>query len=120
MASSHRQSTHESHRPRYERRDEPLNRTPGLPPLPDLRFEATYVKSVKPYVHLDLPRTPHHESDEKTLSISNGERLEVVRVDWGNVLWITLRDQVLSPFAQGAIWYVPALRHMRMRNANLG
>ena len=31
---------------------------------------------------------------------------EVVRVQWGRVIWITTRDQVLSPLLQGAVWCV--------------
>ncbi|KAF2396286.1 DUF1770-domain-containing protein [Trichodelitschia bisporula] len=52
----------------------PLPRNQNLPPLPDLRFEQSYLRSI-----------------EKT----DG---------WGGVLWITLRDQVLLPLAQGTMW----------------
>lgn len=34
---------------------------------------------------------------------SNAHR-EVIRVQWKKILWVTLRDQVLSPLAQGALW----------------
>lgn len=31
---------------------------------------------------------------------------EVIHVQWKKVLWITMRDQVISPLLQGALWYV--------------
>ncbi|KZZ93935.1 hypothetical protein AAP_02028 [Ascosphaera apis ARSEF 7405] len=46
----------------------------GLPPIPDLRFEQTYLKSIK---------------DAAT---------------WQKVAWITIRDQIILPFAQGTLW----------------
>ncbi|KAG9381372.1 DUF1770-domain-containing protein [Pyrenophora tritici-repentis] len=45
-----------------------------MPPLPDLRFEQSYLKSI--------------------------EQAE----GWQGVLWITLRDQVIMCFAQGVLW----------------
>ncbi|PGH15761.1 hypothetical protein AJ79_02141 [Helicocarpus griseus UAMH5409] len=51
----------------------PLQRAP-LPPLPDLRFEQSYLASLK-----------GAES-------------------WQRVAWITLRDQVLLPLIQGTLW----------------
>lgn len=47
---------------------------PNLPPLPDLRFEQSYLASIQ-----------HAES-------------------WQRVLWITVRDQVLLPLVQGTLW----------------
>ncbi|KAJ5182747.1 hypothetical protein N7492_000363 [Penicillium capsulatum] len=49
-------------------------RRQNLPPLPDLRFEQSYLASIK---------------DANT---------------WGRVAWITVRDQVILPFLQGTIW----------------
>ncbi|KAL1995289.1 hypothetical protein VTN49DRAFT_1476 [Thermomyces lanuginosus] len=49
-------------------------RRPNLPPLPDLRFEQSYLASIQ-----------HAES-------------------WQRVLWITVRDQVLLPLVQGTLW----------------
>lgn len=45
-----------------------------MPPLPDLRFEQSYLKSLE------------------------GAK------SWKGVLWITFRDQVLLALTQGAIW----------------
>lgn len=46
----------------------------NLPPLPDLRFEQSYLASLK---------------DADT---------------WGRVAWITVRDQVILPLVQGTLW----------------
>ena len=52
----------------------PAPRHNTMPPLPDLRFEQSYLKSI-----------------EKAES-------------WKGVAWITFRDQVLMCFAQGVLW----------------
>ncbi|KAF2202846.1 DUF1770-domain-containing protein [Delitschia confertaspora ATCC 74209] len=63
---------------------QPLPRQKTMPPLPDLRFEQSYLKSI-----------------EKAES-------------WKGVLWITFRDQVVMCFAQGVIWtlILSGWRHM--------
>ncbi|PSN74937.1 DUF1770-domain-containing protein [Corynespora cassiicola Philippines] len=52
----------------------PIPRRSTMPPLPDLRFEQSYLKSI--------------------------ERAE----SWKGVAWITIRDQVIMCFAQGVLW----------------
>ncbi|KAJ6107441.1 hypothetical protein N7523_008764 [Penicillium sp. IBT 18751x] len=52
----------------------PVRRRQTLPPLPDLRFEQSYLASIR---------------DADT---------------WGRVAWITIRDQVLLPLIQGTVW----------------
>jgi Autophagy receptor ATG43 len=52
----------------------PRPRRSTLPPLPDLRFEQSYLRSIK---------------DADT---------------WGRVAYITLRDQLMMPLAQGVGW----------------
>ncbi|KAK2766016.1 hypothetical protein FQN54_007531 [Arachnomyces sp. PD_36] len=52
----------------------PLSRHKQLPPLPDLRFEQSYLKS------LDGAES------------------------WGRIAWITVRDQVFFPLIQGTLW----------------
>ncbi|KAF2026764.1 DUF1770-domain-containing protein [Setomelanomma holmii] len=52
----------------------PVPRRQNMPPLPDLRFEQSYLKSI--------------------------EQAE----SWKDVLWITLKDQVIFCFAQGVLW----------------
>ncbi|PYH99461.1 DUF1770-domain-containing protein [Aspergillus ellipticus CBS 707.79] len=52
----------------------PASRRHNLPPLPDLRFEQSYLASLR-------------GADT-----------------WGRVAWITIRDQVLLPLIQGTVW----------------
>ena len=52
----------------------PQPRRANLPPLPDLRFEQSYLAS-----------------------ISGADT-------WSRVMWITTRDQVLLPLVQGTLW----------------
>jgi len=62
----------------------PIPRRNTMPPLPDLRFEQSYLKSI--------------------------ERAE----SWKGVLWITFKDHVLMCFAQGLVWtlILNGWRHM--------
>ncbi|KAI9721511.1 MAG: hypothetical protein M1812_002273 [Candelaria pacifica] len=55
----------------------PVRRKANLPPLPDLRFEQSYLASIR-------------QAEE------GGE--------WGKVGWITVRDQVFLPLIQGTLW----------------
>ena len=90
-----------------------------IPPVPDLRFEQSYLRSVRPYVHVELVRpNPEQTSrDEKGKGISQTEdqdsststvtrKQENIQVQWANVLWVTTKDQILSPLIQGALWCV--------------
>ncbi|KAL4807805.1 hypothetical protein BDV18DRAFT_159014 [Aspergillus unguis] len=52
----------------------PAARRHTLPPLPDLRFEQSYLSSLR-------------GADT-----------------WGRVAWITIRDQVVLPLVQGTLW----------------
>ena len=86
-----------------------LNRAHHVPilPIPDLRFEHTYLKNIRPHVqvaHVDA-QVSQSTSGEKGSEFheSSGSR-EVVRVSWGNVIWVTTKEQVLSPLVQGVIW----------------
>ncbi|KAG9121656.1 hypothetical protein FRC07_002304, partial [Ceratobasidium sp. 392] len=99
--------------------------------LPDLRFEQSYLLSLKPFVHI---------RSEETSSIKSGARATVEkpavedaalaeplgldiavqsagvskygvpeRVEWGKIAWVTTRDQVISPLLQGALWGTASL-----------
>lgn len=102
-----------------------------LPVIPDLRFEYSYLRSVRPYVQIERsssasmpmdvhPVDPAHEyerinipGDQKETE-GNDKTLfptpilasdsEIIHVQWGKVIWITVRDQVVSPLLQGALW----------------
>ena len=81
--------------------------------IPDLRFEQTYLKRVKPYVHVERRKRTSKGADDENKEEAGGGgeeeevgEAEVITVEWGKVLWITTRDQVISPLLQGALWCV--------------
>jgi hypothetical protein len=88
-------------------------------PIPDLRFEYSYLRSVRPFVKLihTATVTKTHNGDEKSKkeTSGNGEqgsvltlpKSETLEIQWGRVIWVTARDQFMAPFLQGALWYVP-------------
>ena len=102
-----------------------------LPVIPDLRFEYSYLRSVLPYIDIERS-TPapvltdvHHvdpahgyerinlpgdlketDGNEENLFPTPILASEIIHVQWGKVIWITVRDQVLSPLLQGALWLV--------------
>jgi len=44
---------------------------------------------------------------------------EIIRIQWKNVAWVTVRDQVISPLLQGALWAL-ASYYVRPFSAELG
>ncbi len=96
-----------------------------LPAIPDLRFESSYLKKIQPYVKitshtgrgkqmaaepLDKPLSGDvHESrleaTNNTVLGSSQDELshEMIKVRWKMVIWVTIRDQVMSPFVQGIV-----------------
>ncbi|KAI0042755.1 hypothetical protein FA95DRAFT_535022 [Auriscalpium vulgare] len=85
---------------RHERTEQ-AHHAPRLPAsvIPDLRFEQTYLKKITP--HIRLERGVRVKGKEKEGDHVAGE---VVSVEWGKVIWITARDQVISPLVQGVLW----------------
>jgi len=110
-----------------------------LPTIPDLRFEYSYLRGVRQYVHVERMysvSTQQHRrmSTEEILndhgkvglsdvtSQGGSQRTsvqgtsqspkEVIHVQWKKAIWATTRDQVISPFLQGAFWCVVAWRNM--------
>jgi hypothetical protein len=88
-----------------------------LPVIPDLRFEASYLRSISPYVHVsegsmvDSDSTRQESAPEKgkakvTEKETSTQIGHAVRIEWASVAWITVRDQVISPLLQGALWCV--------------
>lgn len=110
---------------------------PLLPVIPDLRFESSYVRSVRRYIDVERggPTSTTDSADADLLthaliaeeydqldaaSNSDGQDTknssegtgaavrpgpsEIIRVQWGSVIWVTLRDQLISPLVQGALW----------------
>ncbi|KAG5642358.1 hypothetical protein DXG03_002955 [Asterophora parasitica] len=85
--------------------DEPPRK--ALPPvIPDLRFEHSYLRSIQRYV-LRQPSTIGElteKNGQRPHSSSSNASSQIVDIKWGRVVWITTRDQVISPFLQGALW----------------
>lgn len=92
-----------------------------LPVIPDLRFEYSYLRSVRQYVEFQPPtdtaggggvaRDASEDPSYVKVDIPGnikGKGKEVVRIQWNRVAWVTLRDQVISPLLQGALWSVDA------------
>ncbi|KAI0063360.1 hypothetical protein BV25DRAFT_1915275 [Artomyces pyxidatus] len=88
---------HLSHPLSGARHEPHVHHTPRLPTsvIPDLRFEQTYLKKIKPHVHVERKGKGKEREHE---------RGEVISVEWKKVVWITARDQVISPLLQGALW----------------
>ncbi|CBQ67512.1 conserved hypothetical protein [Sporisorium reilianum SRZ2] len=92
-----------------------------LPTLPDLRFEQSYLATIRGFLHED---TPQHDADEKhhrvdvTHSAVRDEHelwLGNLRVEWFPILYVTLRDQLVSPLIQGAVWGLGGLLLAQVR-----
>ncbi|KAG2342327.1 hypothetical protein BDR05DRAFT_983315 [Suillus weaverae] len=84
-------------------------------PIPDVRFEQTYLSRVQTCIHVE-EIAGRGGGVDSTLStddsftvathvspvITSSQR--VTRVDWGKLAWITVRDQVIVPLLQGLLW----------------
>jgi len=102
---------------------------PLLPAIPDLRFEQSYLKSIKTFIHVEEDSEELRVVDEKRKGKAKAEHSQdqntrvdatfrrdvtpivdslhhLVGIEWGNVFWVTTRDQVISPLLQGALWGV--------------
>jgi len=115
--------------------------TAQIPPIPDLRFESSFVRSIQRYVRVTRATpvsgtsgktTPKSEEDyekvdldsENGQSVGTDERAgsvtgpsEVIEVQWTKVLWIITKDQVLSPLIQGALWYADSMPPVALQSA---
>lgn len=92
-----------------------VERSRRIPPVPDLRFEYSYLRGVSQYISLERVSAKTGASEkgkekaveeEEAAETLVAEGREVVHVQWGPVLWVTTRDQIISPLLQGALWYV--------------
>ncbi|KAJ6598488.1 hypothetical protein DFH09DRAFT_1394840 [Mycena vulgaris] len=82
-----------AHDPKHAEPEKEHPRRAALTSVPDLRFEYGFIKSVRPYFGLR----------EKGKGKEAGD---VVEIQWQDVAWVTVRDQVLSPLVQGALWAI--------------
>ncbi|KAF8814673.1 hypothetical protein BYT27DRAFT_7249721 [Phlegmacium glaucopus] len=99
-----------------------------LPVIPDLRFEYSYLRSIRPYIQIERSTSASvstgvqpvdsalEDQEYERINIPGDEKetegnartliltSEIVHVQWRKVIWITLRDQVISPLLQGSLW----------------
>jgi hypothetical protein len=95
-----------------------------LPSIPDLRFEQSYLKSIIAFVHveemsqelrvvgekgkgmakIESPQEPGTQEVRRDVKPIVDSKHHLVNVEWSQVVWITTRDQLISPFLQGALW----------------
>lgn len=89
-------------------------------PIPDLRFEQVYLKRIQDCIHIEsIARDVKEKGPELPVEVETEDigfasathtrplvnsTQQVVRVDWGKVVYITLRDQVMMPLLQGMLW----------------
>ncbi|KAG2059676.1 hypothetical protein BDR06DRAFT_949051 [Suillus hirtellus] len=86
-------------------------------PIPDIRFEQTYLSRVQTCLHVEEIAgrgggvdPPSSTDDSFTVAthvipvITSSQ--QITRVDWGKLAWITVRDQVIMPLLQGMLWGV--------------
>lgn len=89
-------------------------------PIPDLRFEQVYLKRIQDCIHIEPVARDVKEKRREEPAVVNAQDIEfiaathvtpllnssqqIVRVDWGKIVYITLRDQVMMPLLQGMLW----------------
>ena len=117
-------------------KDSDHHHPPRLPVIPDLRFEYSYLRSIRPYVSVEKINAQDArsamnveliaedgyislgaEGAEKKFLVEDQHMVfkhqspvssprEIIHLQWQKIFWVTLRDQVISPFLQGALWCV--------------
>jgi len=105
-------------RRRREKREARRRGRVPIPPIPDLRYEEGLLLSLKPFITRSGPLYADVAADKgkgkeqavEDAAIVKGAAEDLfagpVSIDWGPALWVVMRDQVLSPLAQGALWLV--------------
>ncbi|KAG1823431.1 uncharacterized protein BJ212DRAFT_1444586 [Suillus subaureus] len=86
-------------------------------PIPDIRFEQTYLSRVQTCLHVEEIAgkgggvdSPLSTDDSLTAAthvspiITSSQ--QITRIDWGKLAWVTVRDQVIMPLLQGMLWGV--------------
>lgn len=123
-----------------KRSNERKSRNLPVKSVPDLRFEQSYLASIRGFIHEEDERkaemiknsessksqnegeskkSDSHFFDIKTSRSSHGEPelwLGRVRIEWLPLLYLTLRDQLLSPIIQGAVFGMAGLAYGQFRN----
>lgn len=89
-------------------------------PIPDLRFEQVYLKRIQDCIHIEPTARDVKEKGREQPAVVDVQDTEftatthvvplvnssqqIVRVNWGKIVYITLRDQVMMPLLQGMLW----------------
>ncbi|KAF7303784.1 hypothetical protein MIND_00608000 [Mycena indigotica] len=85
-----------AHDPKHIDPEKPRRAT--LATVPDMfRFEFSYLRSIQPFVQLVPWKGKGKAGEQATTELA---------IQWLQVGWVTARDQVFSPFAQGALWAI--------------
>ncbi|GAA5911859.1 hypothetical protein JCM8208_002462 [Rhodotorula glutinis] len=108
-----------------------LDKVP-IPPIPDLRFEQGVLASIRPFLHradADADADEDDSSDEKKGKLRAAEKgalasanltaeggpkgespsdifMAPLRIQWSQVSYVLVRDQVVFPLLQGILWGV--------------
>ncbi|PWN31499.1 uncharacterized protein FA14DRAFT_162746 [Meira miltonrushii] len=112
--------------------------------IPDLRFEQSYLASIRGFIHEEddqkarlMKSSQWNDSEVKsqiegesknsdsnllditTTRSSHGEPelwIGRLRIEWFPLLYLTLRDQLLSPIVQGAVFGMAGLAYGQFRS----
>jgi len=78
----------------------------NIPALPDLRFESSYLRSIRLYLNEEEQDAGHECAHTDADALASGHRSDapVVKIEWKGILWVTARDQILTPVLQGFLW----------------
>ena len=79
------------------------------------RTHAEYQSGSRPYPRHDLPthlRKPSMVIPDLRFEPTYLAKLAAADPGWKSVIWVTIRDQVISPLLQGVLWYVRLLRYL--------
>ncbi|KAG2041255.1 hypothetical protein BDR03DRAFT_991176 [Suillus americanus] len=86
-------------------------------PIPDIRFEQTYLSRVQTCLHVEEIAgkgggvDPPLSTDDSFTAATHVSPVitssqQITRIDWGKLAWVTVRDQVIMPLLQGMLWGV--------------
>lgn len=102
-------------RPRPHNPVAPRSQGPLIPTIPDLRFEQSYMRSIRLHLHLSPRADVEVQGLRRDVAPVVDAARKIESVEWAQVVWVTTRDQVISPFLQGALWSVSVLPPFSIR-----
>ncbi|KAJ7319122.1 hypothetical protein DFH08DRAFT_891567 [Mycena albidolilacea] len=95
-----------AHDPKHVEPDAEHPHRAALHSVPDLRFEYGFLKSVRPYFRLRSGSDNSKGKEKQEADEGRAGPVDTLEIQWLDVAWVTTRDQVLSPLAQGALWAI--------------